>query len=305
MATAVLTKAQLLPSQKARKLWNKYCSWVYMTALAAIVLIVWQCGGLHVILGQAQGSFPYPFEKIITTTNALTGSVRETTDAGVFNYFFANLFTSEGQYGSVLYNTGVTLSAMIPGFLLGGLLGYLFATVATVFSRWGGGSLTILTVLVSVPVVALAPVLVNLCGTNAYLCKLLVVTICCMAGMAVNAYKGLNSIKPFSEDLMKMCDAPRRVTFFKLRVPNSLPNVFTACKINVATATSAVFISEFYARTTITGLGKVFKQLFDNQARTQAWAYIVAAVVVGLLLYMIVVILEKRAIGWHSSMRVK
>ena len=66
---------------------------------------------------------------------------------------------------------------------------------------------------------------------------------------------------------------------------------------------AAVFISEIYAYTTSSGLGKVFKTAFDTQNRTAAWAYIFMAVVIGLIMYAIVAVIEKRAIRWHASQR--
>lgn len=188
--------------------------------------------------------------------------------------------------------------------ILGALLGYGCALLATVCRKWGGGVLVILTILVSAPVVALAPAINNMFGSSApYAAKLVIVIITCMAGMAVNAYKGLNTVKPFSGDLMKVYNASSATSFVKMRLPASLPNTFTALKINVATAMAAVFISEIYAYTTSIGLGKVFKTAFDTQNRTAAWAYIFMAVVIGLIMYAIVAVIEKRAIRWHASQR--
>ena len=123
-----------------------------------------------------------------------------------------------------------------------------------------------------------------------------------MAGMAVNAYKGLTVLKPFAMDLMDICNASSSVAFLKLRLPNSLPNVFTALKVNSATALMGAFVCEFYSRSKTFGIGMMFNNYWDV-ARYQSWAYIIMAILFGLILYVIVSLVERRCIGWHPSMR--
>lgn len=283
--------------RRLKRRWVKIDGVVYLLLIFALVLCLWQAGALHVILGQTYSQLPFPFNKTFTTENALTHAVTTTSSIGIFNYAFSNFRT-------MMYNAGVTLAALLPGYAAGALLGYGCALLATLCRRWGGGVLVVLTILVSAPVVALAPAVNNMFGSEAsYAAKIVIVIVTCAAGMAVNAYKGLNTVKPFSGDLMEICSATKAVSFLKLRLPASLPNVFTALKINVATAMTAVFISEIYAYTTSIGLGKVFKTAFDTQNRTAAWAYIFLAVIIGLVMYIVVALIEKRAIRWHASQR--
>jgi NitT/TauT family transport system permease protein len=67
--------------------------------------------------------------------------------------------------------------------------------------------------------------------------KVGVVTVVCKATMAINAYRGLTDLKPFTLDLNGVLRRPpKSAKFFKLRLPNSLPSIFTALKINIANA---------------------------------------------------------------------
>lgn len=284
---------------RVKRGWRKIDGFVYLLILFGLILVLWQTGALHAILGQTYSQLPFPFTRTFTTTNALTGKTTTTISIGIFNYMFAN-------FGTMMYNAGITLAAMVPGYILGALLGYGCALLATICRKWGSGVLVILTIFVSAPVVALAPAVNNMFGSDSpYAAKIVIVTITCMAAMAVNAYKGLNTVKPYSGDLMDIYNANSSTNFLKLRLPASLPNVFTALKVNVATAMTSVFISEIYAYTTSVGLGKVFKNAFDTQNRSAAWAYIFLAVIIGLIIYAIVVIIEKRVIRWHASQRKK
>ncbi|HBP65089.1 MAG TPA: ABC transporter permease, partial [Desulfosporosinus sp.] len=74
--------------------------------------------------------------------------------------------------------------------------------------------------------------------------KIGVVTVVCMAAMALNAYSGLNNLNPYSIDLMHSVAANKWTIFTKLRLPNSLPHLFTATKINIASSIIAAIISE-------------------------------------------------------------
>ena len=132
--------------------------------------------------------------------------------------------------------------------------------------------------------------------------KIGVVTVVCMAAMAINAYSGLNKLKPFSIDLMHTVAADKWTIFRKLRLPNSLPYIFTACKINIASAIIAAIISEYFAAST-SGLGFGIKDNLRKAEMAMGWSYIVVASLAGVLLYSVIIIVERNAIKWHASQR--
>ena len=65
--------------------------------------------------------------------------------------------------------------------------------------------------------------------------------------MSVNAFRGLTELKPFSEDLMTSYAAPKIVVFTKLRLPNSLPYVFTALRVSVPASVIGALVTEYFA----------------------------------------------------------
>lgn len=170
------SKSKLLRRLKRR--WEKIDGIVYLLLIFALILCLWQTGVLHIILGQTYSQLPFPFNKTFTTENALTHAITTTSSIGIFNYAVSN-------FGTMMYNAGVTLSALIPGYAAGALLGYGCALLATLCRRWGGGVLVVLTILVSAPVVALAPAVNNMFGSEApYAAKIVIIIITCAAGMA-------------------------------------------------------------------------------------------------------------------------
>lgn len=291
------------------RFWKRFQGGCCLLGIVILLFYFWQYGYLHTLFGMDPGatSFPYPFPRAINSYSKFTGGVKGSYNS-VLGSLVSIFFTTSSATlnDSILYNSSTTAAGMLIGFVLGGLLGYGVAVIAACCKRWGGGMLTICSILAAFPVVALGPVVNHWFPSNSYAyslaAKIIVVTILCMAGMAVNAYKGLTVLKPFAMDLMDVCNASTATAFLRLRLPNSLPNAFTALKVNSATALMGAFVCEFYSRSKTFGIGMMFNNYWDV-ARYQSWAYILTATLFGLILYLIVAAVERRCIPWHASMR--
>ncbi len=195
-------------------------------------------------------------------------------------------------------NVVATLIASLSGLVLGSVIGYLIAVLAVVSPKWGGGGLTIVAAFNSIPIVALAPVMTNwtkdvseAASIRSMTAKILVVMIICIANMSLNAYRGLTELKPFSLDLMKSYAAKKRVVFIKLRLPNSVPYIFTALRVSVPASVITALISEYFAEYII-GVGRQIRENIVLAQYATAWAYIVAACIIGIILYGILLIIE-------------
>ena len=241
-------------------------------AFGLVFLAFWQLGGIHAMLHFKIFQLPVPFTIIETIGKNLS---------------------------RMLTDTLVTTSGALTGLIIGSLLGFLVAVVAAMFTKWGYPALTIVALFNAIPIVALSPIM-NRWFDSGFGQKVGVVTVVCMATMAINAYRGLNDLKPFTLDLMDSYAAPKKVKFFKLRLPNSLPSIFTALKINIANALIAAMISEYFASST-SGLGFSIKDNLRKAMMAKGWSCIVMAAIVGILLYSIITLVERRAVKWHAS----
>ena len=208
--------------------------------------------------------------------------------------------------GDILQNVNATLLVAIVGLVAGSLLGYLIAVVAALFPVWGKCGVTIVAAFNAIPIVALAPVMTNWtkdvstdANVRSMVAKILVVTIVCMANMSINAFRGLTELKAFSEDLMRSLAANKLTVLLKLRIPNSVPYIFTALKVAVPSGVISALVSEYFAEY-IVGVGRQIRENIVLAQYSTAWAYIVVACGIGIGLYGILmvvqgVVLKKRA----------
>jgi len=235
-------------------------------------LAVWQLGWFHALLNLAPFQLPVPSEIVDTLV---------------------------AKFPKAMNDCGVTVSGALVGMILGSAIGFVVAVVATMFPKWGYGGLIVISALNAIPIVALSPIMNRWFATGMEQ-KIGVVTVVTMAAMAINAYRGLNDLRPFSLDLMKSYAAKGPTVFFHLRLPNALPGVFTALKINITTAMIAAIVSEYFAAST-SGLGFGIKDNLRKAEMASGWAYITIASVAGVFLFLVIAFIERRVLKWHAS----
>lgn len=236
-----------------------------------LLLILWQKEVLHGWLGTDTFTLPLPSRIAVIISDNL---------------------------GNVMGNVFATMIVAVLGLLMGSLLGYAIAVAASVFPKWCKSGVTIIAAFNAIPIVALAPVMTNLtkdvskdANIRSMVAKILVVMIVCMANMSINAYRGLTDLKPFAEDLMKSIAAPKHVVLTKLRIPNSVPYIFTALKVSVPSSVISALVSEYFAEY-ITGVGRQIRENIVLAQYATAWAYIVVACLIGIIMYGILMITQ-------------
>jgi NitT/TauT family transport system permease protein len=87
--------------------------------------------------------------------------------------------------------------------------------------------------------------------------------------------------------------------FFKIRLPQALPHIFTGLKVGAALAATAAVVAEFVASDK--GLGYLLLQYNGNIDTPMVFATIVLLSLLGLAVYYAVEIIERLAIPWHVS----
>jgi NitT/TauT family transport system permease protein len=191
----------------------------------------------------------------------------------------------------VAHDSWVTVQVFLAGIGIGSAAGFLVALFAALCPLWGKGGLTIISAFNAIPIVALSPIMRLWFASSAFAAKTAVVSIVSMVAMSVNVYRGLTDLKPFSLDLIESYAGTRADAFFKLRLPNCLPYIFIALRINIAAAMIGVIISEYFAAS-VEGLGFEIRNSLRTMQMTVGWAYILTASVIGIAFFILTANLE-------------
>ena len=189
---------------------------------------------------------------------------------------------------SLIFHGWITLSATLLGFVIGTSAGILLA-VGIVHSRamdmsvmpWAIASQTI-------PILAIAPMIIvvlNSIGIQGLVPKATISAYLSFFPVVVGMVKGLRSPTIDHLDLLKTYSANINATLWKLRLPSSMPYLFTSLKIGMAASLVGAIVGELPTGA-IRGLGaRMLTGSYYGQT-IQIWsalfaAAILAAVMVG------------------------
>lgn len=196
---------------------------------------------------------------------------------------------------SLIYHSGITLSSALLGFAMGTLLGILLA-VAIVYNRALSKSLMpwIITSQ-TIPILAVAPMIIvvlNAVGIQGLLPKAFISMYLSFFPVVVGMVKGLSSSDTAHNDLMRTYNASGMQTFWKLRLPTSLPYLFTSMKVAVAIAMVGAIVAELPTGA-VAGLGaRLLAGSYYGQT-IQIWSALTMASILAALLVMIIGIAGK------------
>ncbi|GGJ39490.1 ABC transporter permease [Deinococcus roseus] len=222
----------------------------------------------------------------------------------------AGLIPTPGRVMVALYNARevlmldvfytFVLEALI-GFVAGVVIGVLSSTLVARFKFLELGVLPYASIFSSIPIVALAPVMVKAIGLE-WPSKAAVVAVTVIFPIIVNVVRGLQSASPLHLDLMHSYAASPMRVFFDVRVPTALPYFFNALKISTTLSLISAIVAEFFG-TTGNGLGFRIQIEAGRFNFDIVWAAIVVASVIGILFFSLIGALEKKFTGWHASYR--
>jgi NitT/TauT family transport system permease protein len=193
------------------------------------------------------------------------------------------------------------LREALPGFIIGSGLGFIAAVLATRYRFLARGIIPYGVISNSIPIIGMAPICVVLFGFD-WQSKVVIVAILTFFPMLINAYRGLTSIDALSLQLMQSYAAGGVQTFYRLRIPASLPYVFNGLKINTTLAMIGAIVGEFFG-SPFRGLGYYINNEAPELQMPQAWSAVVVACAIGIFAYLTVALFERVFTAWHVSYR--
>ena len=186
------------------------------------------------------------------------------------------------------------------GFLLGAVVGFAIAVCLSEWRLLQRGFLPYIIASQTIPILAIAPMVVvwvnprlpeSLAGWGAVAIISAYLT---FFPVAINTLRGLSSADPRAVELMRSYAASRWSILWKLRVPSSMPYLFTALKISAPAAVVGAIIGELPSsiQDGLAGAILNFNQYYVTSPPS-LWATNIIAALLGILFFAVVAVAER------------
>jgi len=192
---------------------------------------------------------------------------------------------------TTLVETGLGLSVAI-------LLGVALAAAMDLFALVRRAVYPILVASQTVQILAIAPLLIIWFGFG-LLPKIIVVVLICFFPLAVNTADGLASADPDLIALLRSMGARRGQIWRIVRLPAALPSFFSGLRVAVTYSVVGATIAEWVGGSN--GLGLYMLRSKNALATDQVFVAIVITSALSIALFLVVVLIEHRALPWYYS----
>ncbi len=208
------------------------------------------------------------------------------------------LFAFKENAGTLWANVLPTLMEAALGFVFGNLVAVALA-VWFVYSPTAEKAFYPIAVIIkSIPIIALAPILVLLVG-NGFAPKIIIAGLICFFPTLVNMVQGLKSASPAMLDLMRVLSASNSEIFWKVHLPSSLPFLFAALKIAATSSMMGAIVAEWIGSSF--GLGALIIEATYNFRSPLLYATVVIAAALAVILFFAVAMVEKKVVRWKTT----
>jgi NitT/TauT family transport system permease protein len=199
---------------------------------------------------------------------------------------------------SLLYHCWVTLSSTLLGFVLGVMLGVGLAIVIVHSKILSKALMPWIIASQTIPILAIAPMIIVVLGAvglTGILPKALISMYLCFFPVTIGMVKGLTSPDVIHRDLMRTYNASQFETLWKLRLPASVPYLFTSLKVAIAIALTGAIVGELPTGA-VAGIGARLLVGSYNGLTLMIWSALVAASVMAALLVWLVGFAERKTL---------
>lgn len=277
-----------------------------LPVLAIVVLIVIAWYGLAVLLNRAQmverldaGNPAWTASDLVAGAWSMDRPVLPAPHQVLQELWKTTVEVAPNSKRSLLYHAYVTASATVVGFMLGTILGIVLSagivhvrTLDRSLMPWIIASQTI-------PILAIAPMIVVVLGNigiTGLIPKAIISMYLCFFPVAIGMVKGLRSPDLLQLDLMRTYSANRWQIFWKLRVPASVPFLFSSLKVAIAISLVGAIVGELPTGASA-GLGaRLLSGSYYGQT-VQIWSALFMAAFLGMAMVYLIAGLERLALA--------
>jgi ABC-type nitrate/sulfonate/bicarbonate transport system permease component len=193
-------------------------------------------------------------------------------------------------------NAWVTLKEVLLGLGCALVAGVLFAIAMRLSETVRLAFYPLLVASQSVPILAIAPILLVWFGWGIGP-KLWIIGLICFFPVTVNTLDGLSSVDPEATKMMRTLDASRRQILWRVEAPTALPYFFSGAKIAAAVAVIAALFGEWVGAES--GLGVLIREDNAQLATARVFAAVLILSIMALALFALLALAERRVVTWR------
>lgn len=199
--------------------------------------------------------------------------------------------------GQLLRHSFATLLEVIAGLLLGGLtatiVGYLLSKSSTLEKLIS----PYLVASQSIPIVAIAPLLVIWFGPGIF-SKILICSLIVFFPVLINTVVGLREVPQDLRELMRSLRATRAQTFWKLEVPAAMPIFLGGLRVGATLSVIGAVVGELVGADR--GLGFLINVGRGQYDTALVFVSVGTLVAMAMALYGLVLLIERQLLSWQS-----
>lgn len=194
-------------------------------------------------------------------------------------------------------NTLPTIHAALMGFALSVSVAFALSVVLDFMPRVRRALFPIFVVSQTLPLVAIAPLVVLWFGFE-LTPKVLIVALVTFFPMLVALVDGYESTDPEIEDLLRSMAATRRRVFLAARLPSAMPYFFAGLRISITYAVVAAIFAEYVGARA--GLGIVILNAKNSFRPDLVLAAVVISSLLTLVLFAIMALVQRVVLRWRT-----
>jgi ABC-type nitrate/sulfonate/bicarbonate transport system permease component len=189
----------------------------------------------------------------------------------------------------------VTVTVILSGYALAAIVGFVLSVTILYSKSFRRGVLPLIVASQTIPVIAIAPILVIWFGYNDAP-RIIITALVAFFPLTVSFVTGLQSLEPEFVKFFRSLNASERQIFLKLRLPAALPNIFAGLKVATTLAVVGATISEWVGANA--GLGHLMAQDTAQLNTTRVFAALVVLGAFGMAFFALVGLIERLSMPW-------
>lgn len=210
-------------------------------------------------------------------------------------YLFPSFFSVIDEFNNnkevFLSNTLNTIIEVVVGFLIANIIGLILAIMAIYYPKLEQILTLIALILKTIPIIAIAPLLVLWFGHGIW-SKIAAVTLSCFIPVFINIMSGSKNIVKKYNELISLYNLNNSQRIFYFILPGVIPYILSAFKISSSLAIVGALVSEFISANK--GLGYLIISNYYSMNIAGVFVCIIISSIIGIFIYNICVYMEKK-----------